>query len=98
MAPITALFRSVNTPKALNPRPAQSKGSVMSSGSNWVSKSIPVSATSAAMNSIAPAGGGIAEMPGREGEQQAGDRLRPADSGSKSAPRSPCIVRAATAS
>ena len=51
---ITALFRSVNTPKALNPRPAQSRGSVMSSGSNWVSKSIPVSATSAAMNSIAP--------------------------------------------
>jgi hypothetical protein len=54
MAPITALFRSVKAPKALNANPTQSKGRVMSSGSNWVSKSIPVSAISAPINSIAP--------------------------------------------
>ena len=46
MAPMTASRSGTNTPKRLTASPAQSSGSVMSSGRSCVSKSMKVSASS----------------------------------------------------
>jgi hypothetical protein len=99
MAPITALFRSVKVPKALNSEagPEQGQGNVV--GQQLGVEVDPGQRHQCGDEQQRPqAGGGVAEMPGGEGEQRAGSRLRPADSGWKSAPRNPCSVRAATAS
>ncbi len=53
-APMTAELSGANVPPRFTSNPAHSKGSVMSSGSNCVSRSIAVSASSAQPKAIAP--------------------------------------------
>src|SRR5256886_7707724 len=53
-APITAERRSVKTPPALTSNPSHKSGSVIESGSSWVSRSMKLTATMHHRNTIAP--------------------------------------------